>query len=472
MMTRLPALAVSCVAGLLLAGCAQQTSYVRPAANLPSTYVNGQPEATGGTMDAWWKRFGDARLDALVDQVLARNNSLAQSMIAVERAQLQVGLSVANPTVSASLSSNETVLGSSALSPNSVSTGIDGGQIGSTHSSGIDVSVSYELDLFGRLAATRDVKRFEAQASAGDYAAARLSLIANTVDFYYQLAYLNERASLARDSVGYAEKTLQLARALRSAGAASQLELSEAEQSLLSQRSTLEDLQRQRSEVRSAIDLLLDGQRWLPDAEPSGLGEASPPPVAPGMPADLLSRRPDVVAAELRLREQLRQVDVTHLNFYPRLTLTGELGTSSQELSNVVNNPVGILGANLLLPFLQVDQVRLQNRDAKLAYRNAVIGFRQTLYQALTDVENALVDRNQYAKQSRLLDSSLQAARRVEALDQTLYRAGSTTLKTWLDAQQTRRDVEASLAQSLLNERTSQVTLYKALGGDERTTFQ
>ena len=178
------------------------------------------------------------------------------------------------------------------------------------------------------------------------------------------------------------------------------------------------------------------------------------------------SRRPDLRAAELRLREQLRQVDVTRLNFYPRLTLTGQLGASSTELANVLKNPVGTLGADVLLPFLQINQMKLQNQDARLAYKNAVIGFRQTLYQALVDVENALADRSHYAEESRLLASSLEDARKVESLDEILYKAGSTTLKVWLDAQETRRQNESSLAQSRLNERLAQVTLYKALGGD------
>jgi outer membrane protein TolC len=95
-----------------------------------------------------------------------------------------------------------------------------------------------------------------------------------------------------------------------------------------------------------------------------------------------------------------------------------------------------------------------------------VIGFRQTLYQALVDVENALADRTHYAEESRLLASSLVEARRVEQLDETLYRAGSGTMLTWLQAQDTRRQNEASLAQSRLNERLAQDTLYQALGGD------
>ena len=453
-MTRSWILTVLCASGAVLAGCANTTAYVRPAASIAPAYAQARAAAAGEPAPGgdWWKRFADPGLDALVDQALTRNNSLAQSEISVERARIQVGLSVINPTVSGSLSANT----SGALNGNGRWLKSYGGS----------ASVSYEADLFGRLHATKDVARFEADATAEDHATAQLSLIATTADLYYQLAFLNERIALSEDSVAYTRRTLGLAQALRSAGSASLLDVSEAEQSLKSQQSTLEDLQRQRVAALNAIDLLLDGLHWTPAEQPAGSGEAEPPAVAVGVPAELLARRPDLRAAELRLREQLRQVDVTRLNFYPRLDLTGQLGTSSAALADVLKNPIGTLGADVLLPFLQVDQMRLQNKDARLAYKSAVIGFRQTLYQALVDVENALADRRHYAEESRLLEESLVDARRVESLDETLYRAGSTTLKVWLDAQETRRQTEASLAQSRLNERLAQVTLYKALGGD------
>jgi NodT family efflux transporter outer membrane factor (OMF) lipoprotein len=449
-------LASFCAAAALLSGCASATTtpYARPATTLPGTFAQAPAAAAAQPTPGgdWWKRFSDPALDALVGQALSRNNSLAQSAISVQRAQVQVGLSVINPTIQGNLSATE-------------SGPVNGNGPWLRGYSG-NLQLSYEADLFGRLAATKDVLRFEANATAEDYQTARLSLIATTVDLYYQLAYLNERLALAHDSVAYTQRTLELAQALKSAGSASLLDVSEAEQSLKSQQSNLEDLERQRVAALNSIDLLLDGQHWTPAEEPAGTGEAGIPAVAVGVPAELLARRPDLRAAELRLREQLRQVDVTRLNFYPRLQLTGQLGSTSTELANFLKNPVGTLGADVLLPFLQVNEMQLQNKDAKLAYKSAVIGFRQTLYQALVDVENALADRRHYAEETRLLTTSLEDARRVESLDETLYRAGSTTLKVWLDAQETRRQTEASLALSQLNERLAQVTLYKALGGD------
>jgi NodT family efflux transporter outer membrane factor (OMF) lipoprotein len=433
-------------------GCATRTAYTQPTVRLPASYAQAGPDmAAQQAQGDWWRRFGDAQLDALIDQVLARNNDLARAAIAVRRARAEAGLAVINPTVSSTVSANS-------------SAGVRHGGV-AVRSYSADVAVNYEVDLFRRLAATRDAAEFEAQATAEDYAATHLSLIATTATLYYQLAFLNERIALAQQSVDYAQRTLDLVSAQRAAGAASGLEIAEARQSLHSQQSTLVDLTRQRVAARNAIDLLLDGEPWQ-GSEPLRTPDEPPPGVAPGLPAALLGRRPDLRAAELRLREQLSQADAVRASFYPHLTLTGELGASSAALTDLVKNPIGALGADLVLPFLQVNQMRLQTRVARLDYESAVVGFRQTLYEALAEVEDALADRDHFAQEARLSAQSLEEARRVETLQEVNYRAGSASLKVWLDAQETRREAEAAYAQTVLSARIAQITLFKALGGD------
>jgi NodT family efflux transporter outer membrane factor (OMF) lipoprotein len=452
-MTAKPSILVASLAIILCqSACATRTSYQRPQVSLPATYPQALPEASPSAVEGqWWRRFGDAQLDALVDEVAARNTDLAQAAIAVRRSRLEAGLSVINPSVSANVSGSTT----KALAGDGLETNGYGGNL----------TVGYEVDLFQRLAATRDAAAFEAQATEEDYAAARIALFATTATLYYQLGFVNERIDLAEESLAYARKTLELVEVQRRAGAVSSLEVIQAQQSLHSQQTMLEDLVRERVGVRNGIDLLLDGKPWQ-GQEPRRTPDHPAPTVAAGVPAELLGRRPDLRAAELRLRRQLSQADATRAGFYPRLSLTGQLGTSSKALSDLVKNPLGTLAADLALPFLQVDAMRLQTASARLSYESAVVGFRQTLYQALADVDNALADRRQYGVQSRLSAQALSEARRIEALTEIRYRAGSTTLKIWLDAQETRRQAEAAYAQTVLNARLSQITLYKALGGD------
>jgi len=188
-------------------------------------------------------------------------------------------------------------------------------------------------------------------------------------------------------------------------------------------------------------------------------------PCPPCLPAQLLTRRPDLRAAELRLRKTLANGDATRTAYYPTLSLTGSLVGSSNSLSQVLDNPVATLGAGLVLPFIQWRDMQRASDIAQLDYEAAVIAYRQSWYQALADVENALSARQQYDDQGSLLQTALDAARQAERLAEVRYRAGSTPLKTWLDAQETRRQAELSLAANRLNRLNAWVTVVQTLGG-------
>ncbi|MCY1240078.1 Toxin and drug export protein A [compost metagenome] len=202
-----------------------------------------------------------------------------------------------------------------------------------------------------------------------------------------------------------------------------------------------------------------------PREEPSQLPDTALPVIDAGLPASLLGRRPDLRAAEQRLRSSLANVDATRTSFYPVLSLTGSLGAGSNALGEVLKNPVATLGAGLVLPFLQWNTARLTVAVSQTRYEEAVVGFRQSLYTALSEVENTLSSRTQLQDESVKLALALQQAQRAEALSEVRYRAGATALQPVLDAKDKRRAAEVSLAQNRLNQLNATMTLYKALGG-------
>lgn len=438
-----------------LSGCMSST-FVTPDAPLPAAYPHGKTSAAPdadlvASQGQWWTGFGDARLNQLVDEVLTRNNDLAAATILVRRAQLQAGLAAAQllPQFSGDANANAVRRDE-----------------GTDRTYGASLSASYEVDLWGRLAAQRDAARWEAQATGQDLEATRLTLIGTTIDLYWQLAFLNQRIATAEQSLAYARRTQTLVQSQYRAGDVSGVEINEAEQSVRSQESSLADLVQQRVETRAALALLLSGSTWSAENEPQALPQAAPPPPPEGQPAELLARRPDLRAAELRLRSSLSTVDATRASYYPTLGLTGSVGGSSTALSNLLSNPVATLGAGITLPFLNFNQTRLNIRVSEADYELAVVNFRQTLLQAFTDVDNALSARTQLAAQGQALDQSLAAARRTEQLYEVRYRAGATPLRTWLDAQESRRAAEVSQAQNMLARLSNQVAIYEALGGD------
>lgn len=447
---------------LLASGCAvTRTPYSAPEPAVPAQWDTTSPSTApaAATTDRWWTRFDDPTLTALVDDALRRNADMAVAALSVKQAQLAAGLADDNrwPVPSASLGST---------SQRAIN---HAGTRSQTHS--VSAGVSWEVDLWQRLAALNDAAQWEAQATEQDRQATALSIACTVALDYWQLAYLNQRVASAQASLDYAQRTRELVKAQYEAGAVSGLDLQQAEQTVLSQRASVSALVEQRSEARHALVLLFDhapstaALAGLLPQEPQTLPDRPLPAVAAGVPAEVLRRRPDLRAAELRLRETLASNNAAAAAYYPTLSLTGALGSSSNALSNLLSNPVGTLGAGLTLPFLRVREMHLSNAKNQAAYESAVIGYRQTLYSALADVQNALSNREALARQGEWLAGSLASARQVEAMTEVRYRHGAVALKDWLDAQERRRTAEVALAENQLSRLQNQVTLYQALGG-------
>lgn len=460
-MTMKPLLAALTL-GLTLSGCAalNDTPYLAPKLKLPATWEHGPQASTGSTVAQagnWWQYFGDPELDSLVELMLERNNDLAAAALKVRRAQLAADLAASDLRPSLDVSADS-----------SASRSLKHGG-GTTQSHAVNATLSYELDLWGKLAKQRDAKVWEARATEQDKQSTRLTLIGTTATLYWKIGYLKQRVALSQDSIAYAERTLQLVQVQKTAGAVSQLDVLNAEQTLASQEASHTELVQQLAEARNALSLLFDGPPGSRFQELSRLPERPLPDIGAGVPAELLSRRPDLAAAELRLRETLASGDATRASYYPSFSLTGSLGSSSTTLGQVLSNPVATLGAGLTLPFLQWHEMKLTIKVSETEYQQVVVEFRQTLYQALSDVEDALSARSQYRAQGVKLEQSRNAARQAERLYEVRYRAGAAALKDWLEAQETRRQADIALLQNRYNRLANQVTVYQALGGGVAT---
>ena len=413
----------------------------------------GTPSAAAAFPARWWRAFNDPQLDALIDDALRTNNDLAAAGIRVQRAQLQAGLANTNltPGVAGQASTGR-------------SYDLQRGSVAGSSSSSV-ITLSYELDLWGRLAAQRSAADWELKATESDRQATALSLIGTTAGLYWQVGYLNQRIALSEAGMEDARRILALVRAKYAAGAVSGLDVAQAGQNLASQEAAHTQLLQQRVEARHALAILFDRPPEAAAQEPSQLPNIELPAIDAGLPASLLSRRPDLRASEQRLRGSLANVDATRTSFYPALSLTGSLGTTSTALGELLKNPVATLGAGLALPFLQWNTARLTVAVSQAQYEEAVLGFRQALYTSLSEVENTLSSRTQLHDESGKLVVALQQAQRAETLSEVRYRAGATALQPVLDAKDRRRSAEVSLALNRLNQLKATMTLYKALGG-------
>ncbi|MDO5673685.1 MAG: efflux transporter outer membrane subunit [bacterium] len=452
--------------GLLLSACLHQPVPTQPLPlQTPTAWQHTARAAPASAQSlqenppyarAWWPQYGQEPLNQAVQLALTQQGNVQAAALRVRNALLRTETQTANlwPLPSGSLSTgyNRSLTGNGT----------------SSRSAGASVGADWEIDLWGKLRQQRDMSQWEQEATMQDHTAAILTLAANVVRQYWQLAAINQRLHINRQSLDHSRKTLQFVTIQHDAGAAAGLEVAQARQNLQAQEMALIGLQQQRQEARHTLALLLGiTPSNLPRSfEPDNLPQdaAGRPHINPGLPAQVLSQRPDLAAAELRLRATLANVQVQQRTLYPALSLSGTLSSGGSALAKILQNPAAALSAGLSLPFLDVGALRRNPRIAKNEYEEACIGFRQNLLQAIVEVENGLSAEQSLAENQQRQVEILAQLRHIENLAEVRYRAGQTELRHWLDAQEAGRQAELALADVHLNRLLTQSNLFQALG--------
>lgn len=462
-MKHLAAITLGAAMCLSLAAC-QSTAVRAPAPPMPTQWATPVPAATAlqvNRTQQWWLAFDDATLTQLIDQALLRNGELASAMWRVRSAQLRIGTAqqALLPMPSGAISSSASQAPNSAENPSP--------RWQQSHSASL--GVSWELDIWGRLRDARDAAALEAHASQADRDAVALSISGQVARQYWQIAAMQARIERADTGLALAERTLRMTRAQYQAGAISGLDLAQAEQSLQSQQTARLALQQQLDEARNTFSLLFD----LPPAQlPAGLQvdstraqAASIPTFATGTPADVLLNRPDLRAANQRLEAVALNIDITRKSFFPGISLSAGVGSGGSSISQLLSNPSKTLGVGVSLPFLNIAELRRQPQIAQNDYEIAVLAYRQSIYRALAEVENALTALHSQQQQVQQQEQALSTARRIERMNEVRYRAGSQPLRLWLDAQESLRQTELALIDARFAALQAAADLYLALGG-------
>ncbi|SDL36858.1 efflux transporter, outer membrane factor (OMF) lipoprotein, NodT family [Maridesulfovibrio ferrireducens] len=446
-----------CLIPFLLSGCGSflQTEYIPPEVTIPKSWNSTGNSTSEISLSAakWAESFEDASLTKLVKLVLERNNDLAAAGFRVRQAQLQAGLAYNDmlPQLSGAVGGVNTKYFDKSGFANSYVGGFN---------------ISYEADLWGKLSRTRDAAMWEAVASNEDRMSTALSLVGTTMKLYWSIAYSNVRIDLCRSNIQSSEKTLKRILAQQRYGSASKLEVNKAKQELTIQQAKYYSYMQKRQENISSLTILFDLPPGKIMADPKNLIRSTLPVIPAGLPVELLSRRPDLRAAESRLRKLLANTDAAKASFYPTLSLTGSLGGSSAELANMLDNPFAALASGIAFPFLNLYKLELNLDQSTAEYDEAVVSFKQTLYEAMKEVGDSLSNRKNLADKCKYLMENLEAARKVENIYEVRYRSGSGTFKDWMDAQDTRRTAEESLAENVYAQLLNYVNLYQALGGN------
>ncbi|QKJ60547.1 efflux transporter outer membrane subunit [Serratia fonticola] len=441
---------------LLLSGCGSLTKsdYQRPMLSVPAEW-RVQDTGSGYLQhtDHWWDNFADPQLSMLIGRALTSNNDLAIAGIQLQQARLAAGLTDTNltPDVSVTGSANN----SKNLRNNTTP----------TESYSTTLSLSYELDLWGKLARAREQAQWQAEATEQDRQNTALTLIGNTAQYYWQIANLNQKIKQQQAGLAIGQQTLALVQSRYASGAAGQLDLLQAQQSLINRENTYRTLQQQREENRNALAILFNRSPTDRQAERSSLDINQDVPIAKLLPVEVIARRPDVKAAEGRLRAALAGSDVQRLSFYPSLSLAASLGSASSIFSQWFSDPVRTLGANAALPFVQWNTVQLTIEKSDLDVKQAAIVFRSQVYNALADVDNAMSQRLSYQQQKINQQQNLQLSQQRLVLARSQYQAGAVSFQTLLDAEDDLLTIETNLSDLQYNYLNATMKLWLALGG-------
>lgn len=447
---------------LTLTGCGQalKSEYQRPMLSVPAAWrVQDTGEGVAKFSPNWWDNFDDPQLSRLIVSMLQSNNDLAQAGIRLRQARLAAGMSDLNLTpdlTAGGMASNSKNLRHSTAPTENYSTAL---------------SAAYELDLWGKLARTREQSDWLAKASEQDRQATALSLIGTTSQLYWQIASLNQQTANSRQSLKIARETLRMVTSRWKAGDLGQLDYLQARQTVLSRENSLRDLRQQRDESRNALAILLSRPPGQYPAERQTLDIHQSVPVAQRLPLDTIARRPDVQSAELKLRAALAGSDVARLSFYPSLSLSASLNAGAAVFQQWFSNPARTLGSAIDLPFIQWNKVQLTVEQSGLDVQSAAIQFRSASYSALQDIDNAMSQRLtwQQEKQDLLNDLALSQQRLV--LVESQYRHGAVMYQALLDAQNALLVSENALVTNQYNYLYSTMKLWLALGGGEDNTM-
>ncbi|MBN3812791.1 efflux transporter outer membrane subunit [Paraburkholderia sp. Ac-20347] len=447
----------ACLVGstFLFSSCASlnQSTYERPQLSFAPNWYGSASKGMLSALPSWWVAFGDPALNHLVDKAMKANRDLATAVLSLRQAKLQVDIAREQgyPTLAAGISSS---VSRSFKAPKTT-----------THEAGTSLSVSWQLDLWGNIADQVDAAEWEARATDQDRFAVAMTVSSEVADDYWQLALIADQIDLNRKTIEYDEQTLRLVQCRHDIGVATAIDILAAKQTLSAAERNRSELENELVQTSNSLSILVGDPVGTAYSVEARVLNQTPPDIPVGVPADILSRRPDVKAAELRLRESLRDVDVTRTSFYPTLGLTGAGGTSSEALRNLLQNPAGSIVASIAFPFLDAWTMNSQIASSRISYDEQVVAFKRSFYQALVDVENALSSVGDYNAQIVQLQQAVEYANESKHAYAMQYEVGTVPLQTLLDADEAAHNAVSSLSSARYRLVVSEVALMVALGG-------
>jgi multidrug efflux system outer membrane protein len=452
-----------------LSGCSLMPEYQRPetptAAGWPEgeAYVGSANAAQEQQMELDWQSFfRDPALRELIRVALENNRDLRAAALNVDayRALYRIQRADLLPLVSGDVD------GSRTRTPEDVNQTGDS-DINSQYSA--TLGVAWELDLFGRLDSLREQALQQYFATEAAQRSTRISLIASVANAWLTLQADQALLQVSRDTLNAYEESLSLTQRSFDVGVASALELSQARSAVDTARVGIERYTRQVAQDRNALTLLLGrgSPLNLPAAADNRLESDLLATVPVGLPSDLLYMRPDIIQAEYQLRAANANIGAARAAFFPRISLTGAVGTASSELSGLFDGGSSYwnFSPSISVPIFNAGQLRANLDYAEISRNIQVAQYEQAIQTAFREVADGLAAQATYVRQLQAQRDLVEASEDYYRLAERRYRTGVDSYLTLLDAQRQLFEVQQQYLNDRLAQMISEVELFKALGG-------
>ena len=451
----------------LLSACAMGPNYKRPEIKAPAAFrgESAQPDAKSLADLAWWDLYRDAVLEKLIRTALQQNYDVRIALARVEEFRAVAGIAGFGsiPQISAGASGSRSRI--STVGPTPLPSSAK--PVRATYNAEVDIS--YEIDLWGRIASLQAAARADFLASEFARDTTRVAVTASVASAYFTLRALDQQLYVTERTVGTREKFLELTQAQFKRGVVSGLDINRAEASLATARAAIPQLKSQIAQTENLLQILL-GENPAPIVRAAASDAQlypQPPDVPVGLPASLLERRPDLRQAENALIGSNARVKAVKASLFPTISLTGMLGSQSAALTDLFTGPAKTwaFGLNLLQPIIDANRNKYQVEIFTAREQQSLLQYQQTVAQAFREVSDALAAREGYSLALRALDEQIAALRAAREQVLKRYAAGYSSYFEVIDAERALYDAELLRVQSYGNTLTSLVQLYKALGG-------
>jgi len=465
-----------------LAGCTVGPDYRPPATPMPARF-EGSVRGGSADMAEWWRTFDDPELVRLIEQAMRDNPDVQTAASRVREARLQefVAGSDAWPSVQANAQAVRTHLSGNAISLGNLGT-LTGGAVSSGTSSSLSslglpgtdfntyelgFDASWELDLFGKTRRSVEAARDTAGAQIWSRRDTQVSLAAEVANTWFALRAAQSRLDVAKAELARQQALLAVVQTRQRTGFANGLDVAQQSTQLNAAAAALPPLQSEMEIRRHALGVLL-GEAPEAVVLPAATDLPQPPPeIPPGLPSELLRRRPDIRVAERQLAAATANIGVAVADYYPQITLTASPSLISTALSNLLTwgSRNASLSAGLAWPLFNAGKTKANVGIANEHQKQAILAYQKTVLTALKDVEDALSSYQADQVRQVSLQRSLNSARSAADVARQQYQAGLIPFSTVLTTESALYTAQDQTAQNVASLNQDLVALYKALGG-------